>query len=664
MRLLCPWNRTDRQTLCEWRTRRPNQIRPAIFFQNFLEKRNHCVFTSNTEEVSQSAAAGPSGTGNFEGQAKSNLTISFPPNIWPHADSIDPRAACSLSFPSMQKIISAAQMREIDRLTTERYAVPSLLLMEAAADHAARAIAAHFAHNVRGKRVSILCGPGNNGGDGAALARVLWMMNARPRVVLFARVEDTHGDARTNFKIARHLAHVEDGVEAVPVPGQFPLSFATCDTIPAWERMAEDCFNCEVIVDALFGTGLVRPLEGVHRSAVEHLLRLRERRRADQHGGGAYPLILSLDVPSGLNADKAEPIGAAVHADLTVTFTAPKPANVLPPATHLNGRLVVAPVGSPPALLAAASSQLYVTERTDALGWLTQTRYTHASYKNVHGHVLVIAGSRQYTGAAVLCGDAAMRSGAGLTTVATPSSALPAVAARVMPEVMTAALAETDQGAASAEAIEDVRRLAGRATIVAIGPGLASDDESTRSFVRAVVEGRRTPVVIDADGLNALAPWPADLRGSHQAPLILTPHAGEMLRLMGASDRTALADRVGAARHFATTHKVILVLKGSRSLLAAPDERVFVNPTGNAGLGTAGAGDTLTGIIAGFNAQAFAMLEDKADAVAATLAALYVGGTAGDIAARSGGMRAMIASDIREHLGVAISELDPEGERP
>ncbi|MBA3440325.1 MAG: NAD(P)H-hydrate dehydratase, partial [Pyrinomonadaceae bacterium] len=206
--------------------------------------------------------------------------------------------------------------------------------------------------------------------------------------------------------------------------------------------------------------------------------------------------------------------------------------------------------------------------------------------------------------------------------------------------------------------------LAERATVIAIGPGLASDDESTRSFVRVVVESRRTPVVIDADGLNALAPWPEHLRGSREAPLILTPHAGEMLRLMGTNDRTALADRVGAVREFATTHGVILVLKGSRTLLAAPDGRVFVNPTGNAGLGTAGAGDTLTGIIAGFNAQAFATLEDKADAVAATLTALYVGGIAGDIAAREHGMRALVASDIRERLSAAITELDPDGEYP
>jgi NAD(P)H-hydrate epimerase len=182
--------------------------------------------------------------------------------------------------------------------------------------------------------------------------------------------------------------------------------------------------------------------------------------------------------------------------------------------------------------------------------------------------------------------------------------------------------------------------------------------------VRQVVERRTRPCVIDADGLNCLAPWPNELNGSEAQPLILTPHPGEMLRLLGTDDKAALADRVEAARQFATAHKVILVLKGSRPLVAAPDGRVFINPTGNAGLGTAGSGDTLTGLIAGFLAQAYATLKDDADPLAATIAALYVGGLAGDLAARELGMRTMVASDIREHFSEAVQLLDPHGEQP
>jgi NAD(P)H-hydrate epimerase len=233
-----------------------------------------------------------------------------------------------------------------------------------------------------------------------------------------------------------------------------------------------------------------------------------------------------------------------------------------------------------------------------------------------------------------------------------------------MPEVITTALAETDRGAVSDEAGDHVIALMSQANVLAIGPGLSSEDERTQRFVRKVVEGRTIPVVIDADGLNCLAPWPDALRGSQKAPLILTPHQGEMLRLLGTTDQAALSDRVGVAREFAIKHEVILLLKGSRSLIAAPDGRVFVNPTGNAGLGTAGAGDTLTGIVAGFLAQAFATLKDEADALSATIAALYIGGLAGDLAARELGMRTMVASDIRAHFSAAIRSLDNHGEMP
>jgi NAD(P)H-hydrate epimerase len=557
----------------------------------------------------------------------------------------------------MRKVISAAEMRELDRLTTERYATPSLLLMEAAAAAAAQSIAERFSHALSRKSALILCGRGNNGGDGAALARALWLAGARVHLLLFGRVEETAGDALANFEIVRHLASYGAGSREAPPP----LSFRECEAVSDWEEIASARHSYDLIVDALFGTGLSRPLAGIYLQVIEHLDLLREaRRRAHQ----THPLIVSLDIPSGLNADRAEPFGSAVCADLTVTFTAPKPANVLPPASHYGGQLVIANIGTPHALLEAAPSKLYLTEETDARSWLVQTRYTPGSYKNTHGHALFIAGSRGMAGAAVLCSNAAMRAGAGLVTVATPASAQAAVAAQVMPEIMTKALAETESGAASFAAYEQVKQLSSRADIVAIGPGLSAIDEETRRLVRATVEGRSTPVLIDADGLNALAPWPNNLRGSREHPLILTPHQGEMLRLLGTDDVNALSDRVGVARAFASAYELILVLKGTRTLVAGPDGRVFINPTGNAGLGTAGAGDTLTGIITGFNAQAFATLKDEADALQATIAAVYLGGMAGGLAARERGMRALTASDIREHLGAAICALDAEGEAP
>jgi NAD(P)H-hydrate epimerase len=228
---------------------------------------------------------------------------------------------------------------------------------------------------------------------------------------------------------------------------------------------------------------------------------------------------------------------------------------------------------------------------------------------------------------------------------------------------MTASLPETSSGAVGFEGVADAVDLMTRATVLAIGPGLTHDDESTRRFVRAVIEQRTTPVVIDADALNALAPW-VDLRGSQELPLILTPHPGEMLRLMGTDDKAALNERVRIAGEFASKHHLILVLKGARTVVASPQGRVFINPTGNAGLGTAGAGDTLTGLIAGFLAQAYATLKGDADALAATIAAVYVGGLAGDIAAGSRGMRSLTASEISDEFGSAICRIDPIGERP
>lgn len=542
-------------------------------------------------------------------------------------------------------------MREIDRVTTERNGTPSLVLMENAAAATARAVADHAWGGVAGKSILVLCGRGNNGGDGAATARLLALAGAKVDVVLFSRIEDTRGDARINFETAQKLA------------SDASARFFECGSEDEWKalRNNELTETYDVVVDALFGTGLTRPLEGVYREAVRYVRRLRD---AAEEGNRTAPSIISVDIPSGLNADTAQTIGEAVDADVTVTMTAPKPANVLPPAAGYNGELIVADIGSPLEIIQEAKSNLFVTEAADARRWLIQTRYTRDSYKNTHGHVLVIAGSRGFTGAAALCGNAAMRSGAGLVTVATPVSAQPLVAAQVMPEVMTAALAETDRGAVSDEAVEHVLRLAERAAVVAVGPGLSSEDERTRNFVRAVVERRKTAVVVDADGLNCLAPWPAGLRGSRDLPVILTPHPGEMLRLMGADDKSALDDRVAAAREFAVAHEVILILKGTRPLIAAPDGRVFVNPTGNAGLGTAGAGDTLTGIVAGFLAQAYGTLQHDADALESVIAALYVGGLAGDLAAQEIGMRTMIASDIREHLGAAICALDPDGELP
>jgi NAD(P)H-hydrate epimerase len=574
----------------------------------------------------------------------------------------------------VKKILTAAEMREVDRLTTERYALPSLLLMENAARCALREVAAHGGGDLTGRRVLVLCGRGNNGGDGAALARLLALEGAEADVVLAGRVEEAKGDARVNFEAARALAAGRGEVR-----GQFAhrgsaqfalfsgtagrLTFIECVTTEEWEQFLDDGAgrSYDIYVDALFGTGLTRPVAGLHQEILRHLLSLHDARDS---GAGRDSLFVSLDIPSGLDADSGRLIGDAAPADLTVTFTAPKPCNVLAPASALSGELVVADIGSPLPLIEAAESKLFLVEAEDAARWLRLTRYAPESFKNTHGHALVVAGSRDMAGAAVLCADAAICAGAGLVTLATPASALVSATARLMPEVMTASLVETGGGAADATALAEVERLAARATVVAVGCGLSRSDEGTRRFVRELVERRTRPLVLDADALSLLSPWPAELRGTTELPLVLTPHEGEMLRLLGTEDRGALDDRARAAAEFAAAHSLVLVLKGARTLVAAPDGRVFVNPTGNAGLGTAGSGDTLTGVITGFLAQAFGTLKGRADATEAVVAAVYVAGLAGDLAARERGMRTLVASDIRSYLGTAVRSLDPAGESP
>ena len=563
----------------------------------------------------------------------------------------------------MQPVISSVQMRDIDRLTTQRYGVPSLDLMENAAIAAARFIIDSYLGDSRS--ALIFCGKGNNGGDGAAVARLLATAGALVDVVLVGKVEETRSDARVNFERLRNWkkeSELRETREAAPLETG-TISFFECDSESGWDQLVTTVLNAphDVVVDALFGTGLTRSVEGLHREVVGYLAGLRDLRDIPPH---RFSRIVSIDIPSGLNADCEKLIGEAVRADVTVTFTAPKRANVLPPAAGYNGKLLIARIGSPDELISESRTELFVTEASDARRWLIQTRYATDSYKKTHGHVLVLAGSRGFTGAAALCGNAAMRAGAGLVTVATPDSAQPLVAMQVMPEIMTTSLAETDRGAVSDKALDYALKFAERADVIAIGPGLSSEDDRTRTFVRRIVEQRTTPIVIDADGLNCLAPWPIDLRGSDELPIVLTPHPGEMRRLLGSANASSLDDRVTIAREFATTSKVILVLKGSRSIVAAPDGRVVVNPTGNAGLGTAGSGDTLTGVIAGFLAQAYGTLTKEADAFDAVVAAVYVSGLAGDLAAKKLGMRAMVASDIREHLSEAIRCLDPIGETP
>lgn len=545
----------------------------------------------------------------------------------------------------MQKILSTEEMREVDRLTTEKYGIPSLILMENAAHASARAILDKFGGSVKDKSVLVFCGKGNNGGDGAALARILWTLGADVEVCLLGKIEDTKGDARTNFEILQKIDNKE-GFELV----QADLAFEEFAELDEWLEYAGVNFHNDdpdILIDALFGTGLTRPLEDVYEQAAAFIAAFNDEMCESD------TLVVSLDLPSGLIADKSEIISAHPCAHLTITYTAPKIANVVPPASNYNGELHLAKIGSPCELIENSPSQTYVVEKQDACHWLCQTKFSTSSYKNKRGHVLVVGGAKNYAGAAVLCGNAAISTGVGLATIAAPESIHGAIAARVFPEVMTRSLPETKSGSISEKAFDEIAEfISGKIDAVALGSGLSATESSTKKFVKRFVEKHEIPVIIDADALNLLAPF--KIKGSELVPLILTPHEGEFLKLLGTKNKEVLIDRVSAVREFAEKHCVIMVLKGERALIAAPDGRVVVNTTGNSGLGKAGNGDTLAGIIAGFVAQAVRLNVDIFETV---VAAVYFAGLAGDIAEKKYGKRAMLASDVRECLKEAFEEV-------
>ncbi|HQU94455.1 MAG TPA: NAD(P)H-hydrate dehydratase, partial [Pyrinomonadaceae bacterium] len=458
--------------------------------------------------------------------------------------------------------------------------MPSIILMENAAHAVARVITEELGTDIT---ASILCGPGNNGGDGAAVARILWSKGADVDVYLFGAVDNTSGDARTNFDAIKKI-----GERDPPFAPYLFLHESREIDVGTQQRI----LRSHVVVDAVYGTGLSRPLPA-NISELFKALGVRTRNAVRGH----RPLLISVDIPSGLNADSGYEFQDAFQSDCTVTFTSPKAANVLAPNYKKNGKLIVEQIGSPYELLDEVETKLEIWEKHDINDFLRRLKFTDDSYKNKRGHALVIAGSETYSGAAVLAGNSAIRSGVGLVTLACPAEAKTEIASRLLPEVILATLRSPE-----------FDELAPKANAIAVGPGLSATDPDIESLVRKVVEERTTPVIVDAGALwffNPPSGVPTrDADDGVRVPLILTPHEGEFMRLLGTDDKDAMKDRVATVREFSQANNVILVLKGERVLIGHPDGRVVVNPTGNSGLGKAGNGDTLTGVLAGFCAQA------------------------------------------------------------
>jgi NAD(P)H-hydrate epimerase len=515
------------------------------------------------------------------------------------------------------KILTASEMQRIDRLTTERYGIPSLTLMENAGRGVGEFLTTRLAP-LEQHRVVILCGKGNNGGDGMVVARLLRDQGLKSRVLLFAQPEGLRGDAAVNYQRLRASGQLEvvEGPET-------------------WQTLKASLQNTTLFVDALLGTGLAKPLEGFLLEVVRDINREFSAAR-----------VLAVDLPSGISADTGELIGEHVRADFSVTFTAPKIAHVFPPACEQVGEWVVKQIGTPGETLESDPGLSLNYACQQDVAWIAQPRRMTA-HKGNYGHVLILAGSIGKTGAAALTARAALRAGAGLVTVATAKSALPIVAALGM-EFMTEALPETEDGTISLRALDYGRLdklLAGK-SVLAVGPGIGSHPE-TAELVRTIVNKYSLPLVLDADGLNAFAGSMNNFRKETRltGTTVFTPHPGEMARLTGNTTAEIQARRVEGAREFSHQYGLTLVLKGFRTLIAGPPGQVWVNPTGNPGMATGGTGDVLTGLLAGLLAQ----FPTRVASEVAT-AAVYLHGLAGDLAAGDLGQPSMLAGDLLERV--------------
>lgn len=514
------------------------------------------------------------------------------------------------------KVLTSGQMRDIDRTAIEGIGIPGLVLMENAGIQVTRAILARFPH-VAEENVVIIAGKGNNGGDGFVVARHLFNLGCRPTVLLLADKSDVKGDALVNLGIAEKV-----GVEVQAVP-----------TVEAWKKARVEVFHASLIVDAVFGTGLEKPAEGLYAAAI-----------ADINKGRGFKV--AVDIPSGLSSDTHLVNGPAVKADLTVALAAPKICHVFPPAEEFVGKLSVVPIGIPPRLFEDERLKVDLIEKKDIRPYFGKRKKD--THKGSYGHLFVLAGSFGKTGAAVMAAKSALRLGAGLVTVGTPQSCLPIIA-RAMMELMTESLPETESKTLSDKALPRVLELMRGKDALLLGPGI-STDPSTAKLVFSLLPKLRVPVLIDADGLNIIAEDPEILK-TLKTPAVLTPHPGEFARLVRLSVQDVLDRRLELAPRFAEKYGVYLVLKGYRTLTVTPQRRVFINPTGNPGMATGGSGDVLSGMIA-------SLLIQEKDLEGAIRAAVYLHGLCGDIGARRIGERPLIAGDLIKSVPQGLREIE------
>lgn len=512
-------------------------------------------------------------------------------------------------------VVTPSQMRKIDQRAIEQFGIPGVVLMENAAIKVVEVIESIYLLGERDK-VVVLAGMGNNGGDGLAVARHLFLRGVNVEVFLLAREEAVLGDARVNLDIIKRLR-----VPLFLVQDEGDVS-----------KLEDSLKGAALVVDAIFGTGLSRPVEGIFAQVIQLVNRMSAH-------------VVSVDIPSGVNGADGHIMGTAVKATDTVTFGYPKRGHLLYPGRKHTGKLHVVPIGLPLDSAQAVGVHAFTLEVEEASAMLRER--PAEGHKGTFGRVAVVAGSTGMTGAACLTATAALRSGAGLVTVGIPAS-LNHILENKLTEVMTKPLQDRGTGCLQEEAMDDILDLVRGADVLALGPGLGKSD-AVLEILRNILGNIDISIVLDADGLNNIS-RDISLLIKHTGPIVITPHPGEMARLTGLDVAQIVESPAEVAERFAQETGVVVLLKGATTVVCHPDGRIYFNTTGNSGMATAGSGDVLTGIIAGFIAQGYEPFE-------AAILGAFVHGYAGDLAADARGHAGMIAGDILDAVPLALKKM-------
>lgn len=506
-------------------------------------------------------------------------------------------------------------MQNIDKRTIEKYQIPGIVLMENAGTRVVEAIEESF-EDLCCMKVAVIAGKGNNGGDGFVVARHLENKGICTKVFLLAKKNDLTGDAKQNFESIKKMCLDIEEIGENNVRGlQAKIS------------------EYDILIDAILGTGLNSKVKGYYSKVINVINR------------SGKPVI-AVDIPSGLSSDTGEILGEHIRADMTVTFGLPKRGHTLFPSAKSIGELIIADISIPQRAVDEEKIDVELIDEDDIRG-IIPFRESDA-HKGTFGHVLVVSGSLGKSGAAGLTGLGALRSGAGLVTLAMPKSLITGIAGSLL-ELMTFPLDETKEGTISEKAADSFIEKTQEMDAVVIGPGLTTHP-STVSFLKKILKKLKIPMLIDADGINGLALFDTNILKKRDIPLILTPHPGEMARLIKKSIKEVQKERLEIAGSFSKKYGLYLALKGARTVISDPNGSLFINSTGNPGMATAGSGDALSGIIGGFIAQ-------KIDPLDALKAGVYLHGLAGDIAASELGEPGLITGDILDSLPFAMESL-------